>query len=220
MSIGSKRMRSLENDDPVSGRPNHDDELYCPYEGCLKVFASRWSLKRHIRTHTGEKPFKCDFCGKEFVQKCSLVRHSQTHMNDRSYTCDFPDCGKTFKLKEYLDVHKRIHRKATERMNMMQCGGVVPSSTSQGSITEQLRERLVRQSIRQREQISILRENENELRRNIADRDAAFKQAMALLISKIGKKNTPTNLLELYHGGTEAATGPSNVQGYSDVNLE
>ena len=46
---------------------------------------------------------------KEFVQKCALKRHEQTHLEDKLWECDFPNCGKRFKLRVYLDVHKRIH---------------------------------------------------------------------------------------------------------------
>ena len=46
---------------------------------------------------------------KEFVQKCALKRHEQTHLDEKLWECDYPNCGKRFKLRVYLDVHKRIH---------------------------------------------------------------------------------------------------------------
>jgi uncharacterized Zn-finger protein len=48
----------------------------CACEQCPKVFNAAWKLKRHMRVHTGEKPFKCDVpgCTKSYSEKGALVR--------------------------------------------------------------------------------------------------------------------------------------------------
>ena len=39
----------------------------CSY--CGRLFKTASQLKSHLRTHTGERPFKCDLCDKSYKQK-------------------------------------------------------------------------------------------------------------------------------------------------------
>ncbi|CAG0900451.1 unnamed protein product [Darwinula stevensoni] len=41
---------------------------------------ARTKLVRHVRMHTGERPYTCGECGRSFCQKAHLTRHRIGHI--------------------------------------------------------------------------------------------------------------------------------------------
>ncbi|XP_078412478.1 zinc finger protein 367-like [Cetorhinus maximus] len=65
---------------------------------CNRVFPREKSLQAHKRTHTGERPYVCDYpsCGRAFVQSGQLKTHQRLHTGEKPFICSEPGCVSKF----------------------------------------------------------------------------------------------------------------------------
>ncbi|CAJ0637836.1 2533_t:CDS:1, partial [Entrophospora sp. SA101] len=56
----------------------------CPLQSCGRLFKRLEHLKRHVRTHTMERPYSCSVCGKRFSRSDNLAQHRKTHERSSS----------------------------------------------------------------------------------------------------------------------------------------
>ncbi|XP_045541169.1 zinc finger protein 181 [Papilio machaon] len=87
-------------------RPNNK---MCHY--CGKGFPTKVQLESHIRTHTGERPFICEYCPTTFSQKSNLYKHNrQVHLNIK--TKRYNICKK--RKEDKKDVYPSTEEKVNE----------------------------------------------------------------------------------------------------------
>ncbi|KAH8419867.1 hypothetical protein KR009_003458 [Drosophila setifemur] len=77
----STSVHSDEEAPNAAGRGKYPDysnrKVICAF--CVRRFWSTEDLRRHMRTHSGERPFQCDICLRKFTLKHSMLRHMKKH---------------------------------------------------------------------------------------------------------------------------------------------
>ncbi|XP_038159865.1 LOW QUALITY PROTEIN: early growth response protein 2b-like [Cyprinodon tularosa] len=112
-----------------SKTPVHERPYPCPAEGCDRRFSRSDELTRHIRIHTGHKPFQCRICMRNFSRSDHLTTHIRTHTGEKPFACDF--CGRKFARSDERKRHTKIHLRQKERK-----ASAASSSSSGGSVLE------------------------------------------------------------------------------------
>ena len=84
----------------------------CPL--CSKAFNQKGSLRTHLKSHTGERPYVCDVCNERFSHKHVLNNHKLLHTGEQPFKC--PVCGKGFVQKINMRLHAaKVHPELTSK---------------------------------------------------------------------------------------------------------
>ena len=74
---------------------------------CDKMFYTEENMRRHLKLHSDEKPFKCEEkdCEKAFKTPNGLKFHMLSHTSEKPFNCTL--CSKEFKTERCLISHNR-----------------------------------------------------------------------------------------------------------------
>ncbi|KAI6110617.1 hypothetical protein EDD16DRAFT_1238508 [Pisolithus croceorrhizus] len=61
--------------------------------------------------------YECAYCGKGFTRPSSLKIHLNSHTGEKPFVCTFEGCGRSFSVLSNMRRHARVHAEASGRQN-------------------------------------------------------------------------------------------------------
>lgn len=88
----------------------HTGELPYKCKKCTDTFKSKEELRQHQeKEHNDLKPFVCLKCKAKFSKYNALKVHQKIHAGQKPFSCPYPGCERCFVEKGNMKTHFKVH---------------------------------------------------------------------------------------------------------------